>query len=133
MIKCVFFDFDGTIADSIPYWEKAHIADLLRMGIVPPEDLMSKLSYMNFIDSTRFVIEEFGLSDTLEEAAEKRRRTMARYFEEEVPLVKGADAVLKDIYNRGIRIVITTASSEHLLKPCLIRTDVLKYIDDIFS
>ncbi|MBR0461193.1 MAG: HAD family phosphatase [Erysipelotrichaceae bacterium] len=133
MIKCVFFDFDGTIADSMPYWEKSSVEDLKARGIEPPEDLLVRMSFMNFIDSTKFILKEFNLPDTLEEAAARRRAAMERYYATEVPLVKDADRVLSDLKERGIKSYITTVSSETMMMPCLKRLDVLKYFDGIFS
>ncbi|MBR3228131.1 MAG: HAD family phosphatase [Erysipelotrichaceae bacterium] len=133
MCKCIFFDFDGTLVDSMPYWERSFKDQLKDRGIEADGNLLMEMSFMNMYDSTQYVINKFHLDASVDELVEEKKGKMRYYYSNEVPLREGVFELLKDLKANGIMTVITTVSSETLIRDSLKRLGIEEYIDGIFS
>ena len=62
-MKGYIFDLDGTLLDSMPYWQ--HLLDdmLLSRGITPPDDLLDRTKTIGLETATGMILQEFGLPD----------------------------------------------------------------------
>ena len=58
------FDMDGTLLDSIPYWNRLALDYLAELGAVGPEDLNDRMSSMSIQEAAVFLKKEFRLSKT---------------------------------------------------------------------
>lgn len=133
MYKCVFFDFDGTLVDSMPYWEKSFKDQLKDRGIEADGNLLMEMSFMNMYDSTQYVIDKFHLDANVDELVEEKKGRMQYYYTNEVSLREGVYEVLKELKAAGLMTVITTVSSEKLIRESLTKHGIDSYIDGVFS
>ncbi|HBL40238.1 MAG TPA: HAD family phosphatase, partial [Ruminococcaceae bacterium] len=63
----VIFDLDGTLIDSMFVWSNLSYDLLVSNGITPRDDLRATVSTMYLEESSRYVIEEYGLPYTVEQ------------------------------------------------------------------
>lgn len=123
------FDMDGTLLDSIPYWNKLALGYLKALGVEGPENLNDRMTTMSIQEAGEFLKEEFSLSESAEDISQELCRRIQKNYAEDVPLKPGASAYLEALKKRGIRMCLATASSAELGKPALERTGLLTYFD----
>ena len=66
-IQGAIFDVDGTLLDSMGYWE--HLGDeyLLSRQLQPPENLANLLASMTLLEAAEYFRERYGLQEEGEE------------------------------------------------------------------
>ena len=62
-MKGLIFDMDGTILDSMPYWQRQLDDMLIARGITPPSDLLDRTKTLGLENATGMILEEFHLPD----------------------------------------------------------------------
>ena len=58
--KLSIFDMDGTLLDSMPYWENVGRDYLQSKGMMVPEDLKQSIETMTLRESAAYIKERFG-------------------------------------------------------------------------
>lgn len=130
----LIFDLDGTLVDSMPFWENLATELLHRHGIDQlPADLHDRIQTMTLTDSAVFIQELFALPVTAESLAQEMRALMDQHYRNDIPLKVGVYAYLQNAYQSGRKIVLATASSSVLAKDCLRRLKLLPFFDFVFS
>ncbi|GAP03866.1 HAD family hydrolase [Fructobacillus tropaeoli] len=129
----LIFDLDGTLVDSMPFWENLATELLHRHGIDQlPADLHDRIQTMTLTDSAVFIQELFALPVTAESLAQEMRALMDQHYRNDIPLKVGVYAYLQNAYQSGRKIVLATASSSVLAKDCLRRLKLLPFFDFVF-
>ena len=66
-IEGAIFDVDGTLLDSMGYWE--HLGDeyLLSRQLQPPENLADLLASMTLLEAAKYFKDRYGIQDEAEE------------------------------------------------------------------
>lgn len=129
MIQYAIFDMDGTLIDSIPYWDELGLNYLKERGITGPRDLNSKMVSMSMAEAGVYMKETFSLSETPEEIMRELGRRIEGCYANQVELKPGAALLLEKMARAGIRMCVATASSKELGRPALLRNKVLGYFD----
>ena len=60
MIKLAIFDLDGTLVDSMPYWETSATELLEREGIRAEDNLCDKFLSMSLPESADYLISKYN-------------------------------------------------------------------------
>ncbi|MBE6662797.1 MAG: HAD family phosphatase [Ruminococcaceae bacterium] len=126
------FDFDGTLVDSMPYVAMGVKRFLDNRGVKYPKNIMEIVTPLGYPASAAYYNEHFGLSVTGEEYFDEVQNLIFPYYQNEIPLKKGAYEYLKTLKARGASLSVLTASPLRLVKPCFERLGILDWFDQLW-
>ena len=129
--KFAIFDMDGTLIDSMIFWQNLAGEYLSRKGIqeIPPE-ILEQIQPMTMAESATLFQQEFGLTGDLEA---EMNTIMDDHYRNDIPLKPGVRAYLETLDRRGVRMCVASATAAHLMESCLTRLEVRKYFDFLLS
>ena len=132
--RFAIFDMDGTLVDSMPYWQRLGKEYLLRAGVkeVSPE-LLERIKPMTMAESTALFHRELGLAGSPEEIADELHAIMEAHYLHDVPLKPGAADYLRKLKARGVRMCVASATVERLVEACLNRLGVADCFEFLLS
>lgn len=125
MIKAALFDLDGTLIDSMGLWDKISQDYLTARGIIAPDDIGTIVKNMSFTESAEYYIDRFSLPDTIEQLINAWNEMAYREYAEKIELKKGVRELLAELSDRGIIMVIVTATDRSLVEAVLRRHGIL--------
>lgn len=123
------FDMDGTLIDSIPYWDRLVPEFLGTFGIEATAELNQEMSAMSIQESGIWLKEKFSLSEPAEEIVQELCTRIGKHYAEDIPLKPGVKNFLFSLKEQGICMCVATASSAELGRPALQRNGVLSCFD----
>lgn len=125
--KFAVFDMDGTLVDSMGYWQRMERECLLRRGAKAGprlEALIARLKPMTLLDAARIFIAELGFSGTPDRIVAEMNESMRRHYERDVPLKPGVKEYLCGLVRRGAALCTASATDTPLVELCLRRLGV---------
>lgn len=133
MIKAAIFDLDGTILDSMPVWIHAGEIYLANMGKKPEENLGFKLLTMNMKEGADYLAKNYSLNFSEEEIISGINKVVQDAYKSYIQPKKNAVQFLTKLKSQGTKIALCTNTDRISFYPALIRLDLVKYFDFIFS
>lgn len=115
----VLFDLDGTLIDSEPLGMRGLGMILSRYGHAMPADFGQHVIGRRSHDSATLLIEHFALPHTVEELVAEKRVLINDLIEREVEALPGAEAILRELRERGVPAAVATSSSRPYLNMIL--------------
>lgn len=88
--KYAIFDMDGTLIDSMSFWQNLGQEFLASKGIM--EDLSDEwesIEQMTMSESAAWFVQRFSLEETPEKAVDEMNAMMEVHYKNEIPLKKG--------------------------------------------
>lgn len=132
-IKAAIFDADGTLLDSMGQWNLVPYKYVKSLGVAADENIAEKLFTMTISEAAEFIIDEYKLSVTVEEAVEGMDAIIREFYKNDVKLKDGAGELLEFFKSRGIPMVIGTSTDRDCIKVGLERTGISAYFDRIYT
>ena len=128
------FDMDGTLVDSMGYWDEAAVEYLHSRGVKDvPELLLQQTATMTMAETLALFIERFGLDDTPAQAERELQRIMEGHYRRDIGLKPGVKELLDDLFGRGTQMCVVSATPERLMELCLTRLGVRERFRFILS
>jgi thiamine-phosphate diphosphorylase len=131
VMQGAIFDLDGTLVDSMPYWENIAADYLKSIGITPKSGLREQVRKMFLRESAEFVKKEYSLSLSVEEIINGVNETVAHYYCNDIVLKPGVTEMLQSL--TGVKKYVCTLTDSKLTRTVLERNGILKYFDGILS
>ena len=121
MISGIIFDMDGTLLDSLGFWQTVPEKYLASLGIKADGDLTKQLEPFSLRESAAFFIEKFRLELTVEQVLDGIDRTIEKFYKEEVQLKPSVKEFLELLEERHIKAAVATSSPAHIAEAALKR------------
>ena len=132
-IKAAIFDADGTLLDSMGQWNLVPYKYVQSLGVAADENIAEKLFAMTISEAAEFIIDEYELSVTVEEAVEGMDAIIREFYKNDVKLKDGAGELLEFFKSRGIPMIIGTSTDRDCIEVGLERTGISAYFDRIYT
>ena len=128
------FDMDGTLVDSMVYWQRLGREYLTAQGVTEGMDeVLERIKPMTMAESSALFIEAFGLPGTPESVMAEMNAVMDEHYRSDIPLKPGAAEYLAALKNRGVKMCVATATPEPLARACLERLGALENLEFLLS
>ena len=125
--RFAIFDMDGTLVDSMVYWQRLGREYLASRGVTEGVDeVLERIKAMTMAESSALFIETFGLPGTPETVEAEMNAVMDGHYRSDIPLKPGAAHYLAALKARGTKMCVATATPEPLARACLERLGVLE-------
>ncbi|MDD6212830.1 MAG: HAD family phosphatase [Clostridiales bacterium] len=127
------FDMDGTLIDSMPYWNNLGRDYLIDQGKTPEPNLRSVIAPMSLEESARYFQTYYGVEGTVSEIMEGINARMVENYRIRVSEKPGAREYLEYLQSKGVTMCLTTATSSHLAESVLQRLNLRHFFTDLIS
>ena len=124
-IKAAIFDADGTLLDSMGQWNLVPYKYIKSLGIDADENIAEKLFTMTISEAAEYIIDEYDLTVTAEEAVEGMDAIIREFYQNEVELKEGARELLEYFKMRE--------TDRDCIEVGLERTGLSSYFDRIYT
>ena len=131
--KAAIFDMDGTLLDSMPVWHNLCREFLLRHNIDADIDLDGKLGVISMRNALEYVINEFALNISLDDAYRETWQIVENFYRNKAMLKPGIKDILEHLHKNNIPCGVITATESGLVLPALKRVGLSMYFKEIFS
>ena len=132
-IPTVFFDMDGTLVDSMYYWNRAPSCVLAELGFLPDDETEADFARLGFSRIPEYVAERFPAFGPKEAFLARIDQWMLERYRREVLLKPNVREYLQSLRERGIRCAILTASAPAFIETMLERYRLKDYFSAAFS
>ena len=125
--KFAIFDMDGTLIDSMSYWQRLAGEYLFSRGVTPeqiPADLPERIKTATVTGAAAIFIELFGFSGTPEKIAAEINALMDEHYRRDIPLKPGMKEYLDGLKRSGVALCVASATAAPLMEACLTRLGV---------
>ncbi|MDO5336169.1 MAG: HAD family phosphatase [Eubacteriales bacterium] len=129
----VIFDVDGTLLDSLDVWDKAPDMYLRSQGREPEALLGKKLFAMSMEEGSRYLKTAYQLEKRPEEILGDVLKIITRFYREEASLKPGAEAFLRTLAHRKIKMAAATTSDRELVEAAFVRLGIRGYFENIVT
>ena len=131
--KAALVDFDGTLADSMPFWLDLPRQTLIRAGIPEPADFAARQRAVPLWEFAEEMSRAFPRLTRERPLAEQWYAAMEENYRTRIRLKPGALELLKLFRAEGLTVVILSATRNDLLIPALKTLWVAPLADRVWS
>lgn len=133
--KYCIFDMDGTLVDSMGYWERLGIEYLVEQGVDQQraEQAFCEISSMTLLQAVEYFIDSLKLPQTPQEMIDGMQLVMEGHYRRDIQLKPGVEEYLTKLKDRGCKLCVATATAEPLAKLCLERLGIAHYFEFLLS
>ena len=126
-MKILFCDWNGTLLDDMPIWDKARRKTFLAFGVKPPTvaDYFRELESGDYLE----VYRKRGINASRDELNAIYEPAYEERLADAV-LFPGAAATLQQLHEKGIRLILVTSQQEALVVPLLNKFGIRHLFDD---
>ena len=84
--KFAIFDMDGTLTDSMGFWNRLAEEYITSLGFPYSSTVMDATAHLTVLDSAALFVQHYGLPKTPEQAAQDINALMETHYRTDIPL-----------------------------------------------
>ena len=132
--RFAIFDMDGTLVDSMGYWQSLEREFLVSKGVTDNlEDILEQTKPLTFPEAVAFFSEHCELDGTPEQLANDILSLMEEHYRNDVTLKPGVIPYLDRLKEQGIPMCVASATPRHLVELCLEKLGLSHYFSFLLS
>lgn len=133
MKKAYLFDFDGTLANSMPDWT-GKVFHVLNQTHTPyPPDLIRQVVTLGDRGAAEYLRNTLGVPLETEEILRQMDAYALPKYRDEIRLKAGVTEYLSRLRQRGCEVHVLTASPHKMVDPCLKRTGIYDWFGHVWT
>lgn len=132
-IRGAIFDLDGVLLDSMFIWDDLGSRYLKKRGIQPEDELNKILFSMSMEQGAEYLKVQYHLHDDLQKILNDIEKMIQDFYFDEVLPKEGAKELLEFLYQQDVKMVVATSSPRKLVTKALQRTNLIDYMQQIFT
>lgn len=129
----VIFDLDGTLVDSMDYWDNLGPNYLAERGIESDPIDHENFKTLTLEEAAAYVKEKYRLPEPADEVYNAIMDGMRKPYLELIPLKPGVACMLNALDAAGVRMCIATASEKELVIPALERLGIAHHFQGVYT
>ncbi len=135
MIKTVIFDMDGVIVDTEPVHYFAYQQHFKHLNIEVSDEMYATFTGNSTKNVYQKLKESFKIPDEVDGLVNHKRELFNNAFDEKEDLVllPGVEALIKDLYESGIQLVLASSASKVTIARVFNRFKLHEYFSQIVS
>ncbi|OLS03212.1 HAD family hydrolase [Tissierella creatinophila] len=130
-MKAAVFDFDGTLADSMEFWENLAKNYLESIEIKAEDDLNKALEKLTLDEGISYMKERYSIKKDNNTIKDEMDNLLLNYYKNKVQLKPYVIEFLDRLKTKETRIAIASVTDEKLIQSVLNRYDILDYFEFI--
>ncbi|MDO4173861.1 MAG: HAD family phosphatase [Eubacteriales bacterium] len=134
-ITGAIFDLDGTLLDSMPYWESVGLRYLQEQNIqvMDAAAFALRLKTMTLPEAAEYFRREFGVQAAVEEICTYIDHMIADDYRFRAPLKEGVREMLDALRRQSVRMCVASATNHALVEAALKRLEVMDYFSFVLT
>ena len=124
-------DFDGTLADSMPYWLRLPVDTLRTANLPQPEGFTEYIRSVPIWEIARDMGAKYPQLEAKTPLAARWSAEMAAHYAHDIPLKPGAKELLQMLRAAGLQVYILSATRHALLDAAIERLGVAPLVDGV--
>lgn len=136
-IKAAVFDLDGTLVNSLTFWEYAwpRFGEqyLGNPNFYPSAEDDKAIRTMTMLQCWEYIAKRYGFPKSAEELTEETNALCETYYREVVDIKDGTIELLELLKAKGIKMCIASATAKYLVESVVKRLGLDKYMETVIS
>ena len=132
-IKAAVFDFDGTIADSMPFWADFASKFVTHLGKTPRDGLNTLVNAMSVQEAEVYLQKEYFPEMALDEIIRATDTYVMAHYEKGFNEKAGAGEFIRAAYKKGVKMAVATATDRQPISKALDALGLLQYFECIVT